>query len=167
MAAPKERNEESYLRFLYYLDETGLDVELRAICLRHFVTPKDVYLNSKGPTVHAARLEIWWWLTTTIRKSHGEVGRLFDRDGTSILYAMRKLRTTATTMGAELDALHAADVARAVALSAIEGQARAGRQVAALAVARHKAIDDGQLHPDPRPAPPARDPLARPRSRAR
>ena len=115
--ASKARDQEGYLRFLYYLDETGLDVELRAICLRHHVTPRDVYLDTRGPTVHAARLEIWWWLTQTIGKSTGEVGRIFDREGPSITHAIRRLREVAAAMGHELDATSAPSVARGVALS--------------------------------------------------
>ncbi len=130
MATTRVRDQEGYVRFLYYLDETGLDVELRAICLRHHVTPKDVYLDTKGPTVHAARLEIWWWLTSTIGKSTGEVARIFDRDGSSVLYAIKRLRETAASMTVELDAMRVPDVARDVALTAASSQRRNGQTVA-------------------------------------
>jgi imidazole glycerol phosphate synthase subunit HisF len=133
--ATRPRDEAGYMRFLYYLDETGLDAEVRAVCLRHHVTARDVYMDTKGPSTHAARLEIWYWLTETIKKSTGEVGRIFDRDGSSICHALRKLRETAEAMSIELTAigpLGAADAARATALKAAEGRVRAGKLVGVL-----------------------------------
>ena len=131
MTSSKPRTQETYLQFLLYLDETGLDEELRAICKGHHVTPRDVYLDARGPTVHAARLECWWWLVMHTRKSPGEVAKLFDRDPGSIRYGMLRLGEQALILGRELNAESVRAVAEGVADSAAEKQAQAGERVAA------------------------------------
>lgn len=110
----RERTEEGFRNFSGYVEETGLFADLKAICLRHHVTLRDVYLDTKGPTVYAARLEVWWWLYSTIKKSTFEIARLFDRDDSTISYALIKLRARATELGHVLeDNVH--DTARAIA----------------------------------------------------
>lgn len=113
----RRRDEEGYLRFAAYLGETGLLVGARVICLRHAVTPRDIYLDGAGPTTYAARLEIWHWLST-LGKSPTEIARMFDRDDSSIRYALGRLAKVAEEMGAELGESSddgVARIARAVA----------------------------------------------------
>lgn len=112
MTTRNVRDDESYKRFLAYATESGLEPEIRAICRRHAVTPRDIYLDVRGPTVYAARLEVWWWLASAYRKSMSEIGRMFDREATSVLYAVRRLRDTSVAMGVELDASSAHELAK-------------------------------------------------------
>lgn len=112
MASP--RTEDRSCFFLAYLAETGLDVELRAICLRHFVSLRNVYLDGRDPTIVAARLECWFWLSTRARKSASEIARIFDRDNASVHHGLKKLREMAAKMNVPLDAEHASEVARAL-----------------------------------------------------
>ena len=114
MTVHNVRDEESYKRFLEYVTESGLEPEIRTICRRHAVTLRDIYLDVRGPTVYAARLEVWWWLASAYRKSTSEIGRLFDREATSVLYAIRRLREASIAMGIELDAGTAHDMAKRI-----------------------------------------------------
>jgi hypothetical protein len=110
------RDDASYEVFAAYVVEAGLDFEMRSICLYNHVTIRDIYLDARGPTVHAARLEVWWWLTFVLKKSFNETGRLFDRDPTSIAHAVRGLVNQSITMAVPLDSVsHVRDVARAIA----------------------------------------------------
>lgn len=135
------RDQTGYLQFLVYLDETGLDVGVHEICRRHHVSTREVYLDAKGPTVTAARLEIWYWLRIVIGKSHGEIGRMFGRDAGSISYAFHRLVEQANVMNVDLTRETAPDVARAFAVRSAQNLARAGKNISPRH-RRHKAIDD-------------------------
>lgn len=129
MATPKVvRDEGGYQLFFAYITECGLEPELRAICLCHSVTLRDIYLDLRGPTVHAARLEVWWWLTTIYRKSTLEIGRMFNREPTSITHALRKLRETAAAMGQALDASAAHEVSKHLAAATLRGLQKVGTE---------------------------------------
>lgn len=122
----RKRDKAGFRIFFAYLEETGLDEPLRAICRSHAVTLAEIYLDTKGPTVYAARLECWGWLTLAAGKSSAEVGRLFDRDPTSVLYALRRLAEGASLT---LAGLHKA--ALATSTRAAAGFAANGRRLAA------------------------------------
>lgn len=111
--ASKPRDEATYACFLVYLDEIGLIDELRAICRAHHVSLRDIYLDARGPTSTAARMQAWWWLVAVKRKSQSEVARMFDRDDTSIGYAVRKLCTQSRVMNVELTEATVERIARA------------------------------------------------------
>lgn len=131
MAARTIRDDTSYARFIEYVRECGLETEMRIICLRHSVTPRDIYLDTQGYTVYAARIEVWWWLSSYYRKSTTEIGRMFDREGTSIVHALRKLRERATALGFVLtqeDVPH--NVAMVIAGETESARRRAGEQSA-------------------------------------
>lgn len=127
MASP-HRDEAGYQRFLAYIQETGLDEGLKSICLRHHVTLREIYLDVRGPTVYAARLEAWWWLYSGFNKSTSEIGRIFDRNYSSILHAFSKLKETAAEMGHELEKNGAHVTAKAVSKRLAETRVESGRQ---------------------------------------
>ncbi len=85
------RDKTGFRRFFAYLEETGLDEPIRRICRGHATTLYEIYSNDRGPTAHAGRLETWWVLTNVYRKSTGEIARFFERDATSIGYALKQL----------------------------------------------------------------------------
>lgn len=131
------RDEQGYLRFIAYLGESGLEPSVRGICLRHATTPRDIYLDTQGPTITAARLEVWWWLTVELGKSAGEIGLIFDRNQGSIRYALRRLGEAAVAMGAELDRDRVEAVARNLAQQRTLARVEHGRRL--LAADRKKA----------------------------
>lgn len=140
------RDQTSYLQFLVYLDETGLDVGVQEICRRHHVSTREVYLDGKGPTVTAARIEVWYWLRVAIGKSNSEIGRMFDRDASSVSYALARLHAEAEAMNVVLTRENAPDVARAFAVRTAQNLERAGKNITPRYVRgqRHRAIDDNE-----------------------
>lgn len=93
------RNHNTCRLFVAYLTETGLEQEMKAICQIHHVSLRDIYLDTRGPTVHSARLSVWWWLAYVIGKSGKEIARIFDRDASSIHYALAKVVQRAVQLG--------------------------------------------------------------------
>lgn len=137
------RDQTSYLQFLLYLDETGLDVGVQEICRRHHVSTREVYLDGKGPTVTAARIEIWYWLRVAIGKSNSEIARMFGRDSGSVTYAFGRLAEQAKVMNVELTRETVPDIARAFAVRTAQNLERAGKNITPRHIGRtrHKAID--------------------------
>lgn len=86
------RNKEGFRRFFGYLEEVGLTEPLREICKAHCTSLMEIYLDTVGQSSLAARLEVWWWLKTEIGKSDAEIGRMFDRDASSVHYGQKKVR---------------------------------------------------------------------------
>jgi hypothetical protein len=76
--------------------------------------------------MHTARLEVWWYLVTAIQKSPNEVARIFHRDGSSILYALRKLHERAVVMNVVLSEETVGLIAKAVATNAAQAKSIAG-----------------------------------------
>lgn len=126
MTKALKRDEESYQRFHAYIVEVHLESEMRDICIRHRVSIHDIYLDERGPSTHAARLEVWWWLVSVIQKSPREVGRIFHRDGSSILYALRRLHERANAMVTELESDTVSHVAKQVAQTSAAAKASNG-----------------------------------------
>lgn len=138
------RDEAGYRRLIAYLGEVGLEPDVRGICLRHAVTLRDVYLDSSAAEVHAARTEIWWWLESKHRKSRAQIGRLFDRDATTVTAALNKLEKIAAEMGKELDeesVVH--EVAVSIVKKALETRERVAREQADRMAARAKKLSSG------------------------
>lgn len=102
MAARFRRDDETYEQFLLHLREAGLEEGIRDICRKHGVVPREIYLDFRGTSTVSARLEVWWWLSTTWKKSHLEIGRIFHRETTSVTHAFAKLHQTAREMNKEL-----------------------------------------------------------------
>lgn len=128
----RPRDKAGFRRFFGYLEETGLVEPLREICIEHAVTLFEVYGDEKGPTAYAARLECWAWLHLSLRKSPTEIARLFDREHTSLLYALRRMREAATTMGVDFAVETARPIAQEIAGRASAAATAAGKRVAAL-----------------------------------
>lgn len=96
------RDEATFQIFLAYITEIGLEQEIRSVCLKYFVTLRDIYLDVRGPSVHAARLEVWFWMSYRYRKSNGEIGVLFNREGNSVMHALRKVKEKSLQYGMQL-----------------------------------------------------------------
>lgn len=140
MSKKRIRDDESYRAFISYLNETGLESEIRSICLKHYVTPRDVYLDVRGQTVHAARLEIWFWLSFRFRKSNSEIASIFDREGTSVQQALRKVRDKSASANLHLPD-RITEVARLLAGEALEAWTRTGNELAEFNRQRTKTTD--------------------------
>lgn len=80
-----------YERFRKYCQETGLLEDLERLARSHRVTLKAVYERRHSKSVVRARQAIWLWLHD-LGKSHPEIGELFGRDHTTIIYAVRRAR---------------------------------------------------------------------------
>lgn len=142
---PQRRDEDGYQRFLGYLGEAGIEPELRGICLTHAVTLRDIYLDVRGPSCMAARLEVWWWLSFKYHKSRPEIARLFDRDPGSIAHAFTRLRDTAAANGREtIPSSYIHGLSVLVATSATIAWTESGRRVAPLGVEARKKKLDGE-----------------------
>lgn len=126
----KTRSFIGFETFSAYILEAGLDEELRAVCLTHRVTLKEVYLDTRGTSVHAARMEMWWRLAN-MGKSLSEIGRLFARDVTSIMHAMRRLREISAEQSIPIGTESVTIVARAVVASNQKNWSTVGQAAAA------------------------------------
>ncbi|MBX3228038.1 MAG: hypothetical protein KIT84_27565 [Labilithrix sp.] len=78
----------SVLQALIDRDLTEL---LDDVCRRHHVTRDDVCGRGRTRAVSAARQELWWRLRNhpTTAFSYLEIGRLFDRNHTTVLFGVR------------------------------------------------------------------------------
>jgi len=140
--APRARDKLGFRRFYLFCEEVALLDPFREILRLHAVSLWDVYGDVPGPSVHAARMHLWWWLSAAYGKSAGEIGRIFDRDGSSIHHAVAKLRARAKKEGVLVSEETAAPLARLVAFGRPESAARARREIASTQTTRHNAIDD-------------------------
>lgn len=132
-----KRDVVTYLKFQQYVEEAGLLPKLQEIVLAHHVTLHDVYLDLKGPSTIAARLECWWWLMKHGNKSRGEIGRIFHRDTTSILHGLRKVHAKADELRVQLDAGSIRIVAVAMGQQVSESWTRVGEKAAGRINERH------------------------------
>ena len=112
MAAIK-RTQQSFRRFYIYISERNLEQEMRERCMKHHTTLRDIYLDVRWSSVHAARLEIWWWLFS-LGKSLNEIARMFDRDAASINFAVKRLKDYANTNNVRLTLETIHDIAKGV-----------------------------------------------------
>lgn len=131
MAKTRTRDNADFEIFSAYIVEAGLDPEIRATCLKHRVTLRDIFLDVRGASVHAARLEVWWNLLA-FGKSSSEIGRIFARDATSVMHAMKRLAEQAAKNNIALTPETAGDVARSLALDNRKVWTKMGENVAAL-----------------------------------
>lgn len=122
-----KRSEEGFVRFVVYLEETGLAPRLREICLAHHVTLRDIYNDARGRSAMAARVETWWWLMKHASRSTREIGALFDRDASSVTHAMRRLYAKAEAMGFDVEEASVAQLTKAFADEAYNRQVTNGR----------------------------------------
>jgi hypothetical protein len=118
----KPRDKATFCRFQLYLEECGLDEPLRAIGRRHGVTLFEVYSSVRGPSVVAARIEMWHWLIAEMGKSPAEVAVMFDRDRGAVAAAMKNLEACARALAAELEPGEA--MAKIARLAVREGRQR-------------------------------------------
>lgn len=123
------RTKEKFRAFYEYLVETGLLPVLQAICLRHTVTLHDVFMDVKGSSVTAARIEMWWRLMTLYGKSPAEIERIFQRHRDSIAYAMRKLQERANEHGVAVAEDTVTPLAKTIAAQSLANQRAAGERV--------------------------------------
>lgn len=68
---------------------TELDIA-EQVAERHGVTVAEIMGPARGGGVPTARAEIWWRCRTQLGSSYAHLGRLFARDHTTILVAVRK-----------------------------------------------------------------------------
>lgn len=128
-SARKIRDNEGYERFLAYITEAGFIDDLKSICLSHRVTLREVYLDVRGPSVYAARIEIWWWMMFSLHKSSVEIGRIFDRDYSSVLHAITRLKERAIELGIPFnDAVGSHNVAKTMAKELTESRIPGSRK---------------------------------------
>lgn len=130
MTKRRIRDNAGFESFSTYIVDCGLEADMRAVCLKHRVTLRDIFLDARGPTVHAARLEVWWGLIHFGKSSH-EIGTIFFRDPTSVQHAMKRMMERACELGIPLDVDHVHDVARSVSWGTLKSWQKAGQRLAA------------------------------------
>lgn len=128
----RARTEAGYQMFSAYIEEVGLGDQIKEICKRHVTTPRDVYLDTRGPSATGARFEVWWWLMKVVGKSTAEIGRLFDRDASSMTHAMKKLYTKADAVSRDVELTTVFGLCHALAHEINENLTESGRNVAKL-----------------------------------
>ncbi len=131
------RNNDDYEIFLAYINETGLIVDMQIACLNHRVTLREIFLDVRGATVHAARLEIWWTMMN-FGKTTKEVSRLFVRDVSSVSHAMKRLREHSSKLNLPLDIHHVRAIASDLAASNLKSWIKMGQYVASVNNERKK-----------------------------
>lgn len=70
------------------LSERDLLGLLDDVCRAHHVTRSDVCSRNRSRAVANARHEVWWRLRS-LAFSYVEIGRLFDRNHTTVLHGVR------------------------------------------------------------------------------
>lgn len=75
---------------LVRLGEMGARPLLDRVCLSHGVPVSAVVGRDRGPTVSRARHELWSLLHGTWGLGLAEIGRLVERDHTTIMCALRE-----------------------------------------------------------------------------
>jgi hypothetical protein len=91
----------------------------------------DMYLDGKGPTMLAARLESWWYLMRRAGKSAGEIALMYDRDQSSIQHGLRQLFRYADELGFEVEAATAHELCARLGAAINERFIQGGRATAA------------------------------------
>lgn len=86
------RRKPNVAQFVRRLKEMGIfDQVVRLIRPRRGVTVEDLISRDRHKNVSAARHEIIYWIRTKLDWSYPEIGKLFERDHTSIMSAYRKV----------------------------------------------------------------------------
>lgn len=131
-----QRDQAGFRIHFLYIKEVGLDGSLISICKAHAVTLHDVYVDGRGPTIHAARLECWGWMHLFLRKSHSEIGKIYDREPGSVLFALKRMREIASEYGVRFELSTLRQLASEVAQRSSTNQAAAGRRAQAISRSR-------------------------------
>jgi chromosomal replication initiation ATPase DnaA len=89
--APADRCAVTPSEIIEALDARGLIDHLDVVCRTKKVTREEVCSRVRTKTIAAARHELWWRLRTApeLELSYDEIGRLFDRNHTSVLHGVR------------------------------------------------------------------------------
>lgn len=114
------RDRAGFRRFYAYLSEVEMLDAFRDVLRYHGVSLLQVYSDEKGPSVHAARLHLWWWLAKAYGKSPAEIGRLFDRGGDSVAYGLKRLQSAARARQAVLSEESAGPLTRLLVRDGVE-----------------------------------------------
>ncbi len=79
------------MNVLAALTERDLVEVLDQVCRIHHVTRAEICGRSRSRTVSFARHDLWWRLRNhaTLSFSYIELGRLFDRNHTTVLHGVR------------------------------------------------------------------------------
>jgi hypothetical protein len=132
MKAPwRIRDEAGYAVLEKHLTESGLEVSVKEICKSHFTSLRHIYLDTRGPSVLAARIEVWWTLMKVYGKAHAEIGTIFNRDRSSISWALRRLYIMADGKQRDVEVASVHELAKAIAAETEATLRRVGQEVAA------------------------------------
>lgn len=74
------------------LAENGLLTEMVRVCAENFVYLVDVFGDGRPKSICLARDSCWTWLIDHANRSHSEVARMWGRDHTTILNAVKRHR---------------------------------------------------------------------------
>ena len=80
------------------LKDIGLYPLVDTVCRRFFLRVPDVCGRSRTKNIVKARHAVWWELRHRCSFSYVELSRIFDRDHTTIVHAMRGLELAKTAV---------------------------------------------------------------------
>lgn len=85
------REEGGIAKFLRRLEEMGIRDEVAVLIRPRGILVEDLISRSRQKNVVAARHEIMYWIRIKMKWSYPEIGKLFERDHTSVMFACRKM----------------------------------------------------------------------------
>lgn len=89
MSSPKKHV--AWEQFEDYVSETGLKKPLTEICRQTYVTLEEVFSSRRSMVLTRARGRCWTWLHEHGR-SLTEIGDMWGRNHTTVLFAIRAVR---------------------------------------------------------------------------
>lgn len=78
-------------KFLRRLEEMGIRQEVALLIRPRGVSLEDLISRNRHKNVSAARHEIMYWIRNKMKWSYPEIGKLFERDHTTVIAACRKM----------------------------------------------------------------------------
>lgn len=95
----RETSESSKAKFTRRLKEMGIYDDVVRLIRPRAVSIEELISRNRYKNVAIARHEIMYWIRTKLKWSFPEIGKLFERDHTTVLLACRKVQQENPTFG--------------------------------------------------------------------
>lgn len=93
------KSQTATIHFIHRLKEMGVYSEVVDLIRPRGVTIEDIISRNRHKNIAAARHEIMYWIRAKLKWSYPEIGKLFQRDHTTVLSACRKIHLENPTFG--------------------------------------------------------------------
>lgn len=94
-----QESEPDSSKFVGRLKTMGIYDDVARLIRPRGVSVEDLVSRNRHKNVSAARHEIMYWIRKTLNWSYPEIGKLFERDHTSIMAACRKIEAQNPNFG--------------------------------------------------------------------